>query len=139
MSESPVPESHAAAGCSQINDTLDNLFDGSYAGLPPAQSILDLVNNLVGASSDWYAQDVNVPGVSQSLMKAEADINVAGGLLSNLPGNDAYLWTSPAVSGGESDVQQLIDGLNRVQSLCATASTPWTQNLTQIENNLGIA
>jgi hypothetical protein len=139
-STAAAPSSHAQArgGCNEINITLDNVFNGNYADLPPAHSISDLVNELVGSPSNWYDQDTRVPGIPDSLVGYEADIKSAGSFLGNLPGNDAQLWTTPTSSGGESGVQMLINGLNGVKSLCGTATTPWTQNLSQVESILDV-
>ena len=40
-----------ASGCSQINSTLNSVFNGDYAGLPPAKTTGDLLNNFLGQSN----------------------------------------------------------------------------------------
>ena|ERR1019366_2088285 len=41
-----------AGDCSQINSALNSVFNGDYAGLPPAKTTGDLMNNFLGQDNN---------------------------------------------------------------------------------------
>ena len=54
-SAASAPEAAAtqtAGGCSQINSALNSVFNGDYAGLPPAKTTGDLLNNFLGQDNN---------------------------------------------------------------------------------------
>ncbi len=68
----------AAGGCSQIDSTLNSVFNGDYAGLPPAKTTGDLLNNFLGQSNpvtSALASIVAEKGTAPGLKSAESKLN----------------------------------------------------------------
>lgn len=128
------PQSTRTPNCPQINRVLNNVFNGNYAGLPPAKTTQDLINNFLGQTTDANGNAVNAmepvmqgldetphgagpPGMPSKLLQAEADLYVVVGLMANEQEGD---WT-------QRYINELQSSLTTIDEICTTPSTPWAQ------------
>lgn len=128
------PQSATTPNCPQVNRVLNSVFNGSYAGLLPAKTTQDLINNFLGQTTDANGNAINAmepvmqslnetphgagpPGMPSKLLQAEADLYVVVGLMANeQEGN----WT-------QRYINELQASLTTIDEICATPSTPWAQ------------
>lgn len=107
--------SQAAGGCSHINSTLNSVFDGDYAGLPPAKTTGDLLNNFLGQSTP----------VTSALASIMAEHETAPGLRSaesKLNGDVTTLDNTSYVTSAQSAV--IVPDLKTISDICGPAT--WT-------------
>jgi Host cell surface-exposed lipoprotein len=109
----PTTVTASTTGCAQINSALNSVFDGDYAGLTPAKTTGDLINNFLSggtatALTPVMAGNTTVPG----LRAAESRLNTDENALAN---------TSDA-SSSQSAV--LVPDLKAISTICGTSA--WT-------------
>jgi hypothetical protein len=103
-------------GCAQINSALNSVFDGSYAGLPPAKTTGDLLDSFLGQSTpvtSALAPIMAEHGTAPGLRTAEAQLNADVNRLDN---------TSYVTSAQEAVI---IPDLKAISGICGSAT--WTQ------------
>ena len=110
---------HSAAtttGCIQINSVLNAVFDGQYAGLPPAKTTGDLLNDFLGQSNPVasalapiMAEHGTAPGLRAAEARLNADVNTLD--------NTSY------VSSAQEAV--IIPDLKAISHICGSAT--WTK------------
>jgi hypothetical protein len=105
----------AAGGCPQINSTLNSVFNGDYAGMSPAKTTGDLLNNFLGQDSgatsvlaSIMAEHGTAPGLRSAEAKLNADVNTLD--------NTSY------VSSAQSAV--IVPDLKAIRDICGSAA--WT-------------
>ena len=110
-----APALSSTNGCSQINSALDTVFDGSYAGLPPAKTTGDLLDSFLGQSlpvTSALAPIMAEHGTAPGLRTAEARLNADVTRLDN----------TSYVSSAQSAV--LVPDLKAISDICGPAT--WT-------------
>jgi hypothetical protein len=128
------PQSTTTPNCPRVNRVLDSVFDGSYAGLPPAKTTQDLISNFLGQTTgavnamEPVMTSLNETpggkgprGMPQKLLQAEANLYVVVGLMANEQAGD---WT-------QQNINSLSSSLTTIDQICATPSTPWAQQFEQ--------
>jgi hypothetical protein len=137
-STADLPQSTTTPNCPQINRVLNSVFDGSYAGLPPATTTQDLINNFLGETTDANGNPVNAmesvmqsvsgtphgagpPGMPSKLLQAEADLYVT---VTAMADEQAGYWT-------QQNINALQSSLTTIDEICATPSTSWAQQFAQ--------
>ena len=105
----------SAGGCPQINTALNSVFNGDYAGMLPAKTTGDLLNNFLGQDSgatsvlaSVMAEHGTAPGLKPAEAKLNADVNT--------------LDNTSDVSSAQSAV--IVPDLKAISDICGSAT--WT-------------
>jgi hypothetical protein len=107
--------------CSKVNKTLDGVFDGNYAELPPAKNTNDLINNFLGSNLDSSGNPTNAMTNITTHNQASNPLKAAE---KNLYNTETGMANSNDWS--QAQVRELWSSLDAIKRMCGPAS--WTKS-----------